>query len=93
MARPSIGPRTIPPGWKNLRPLYLGGLCEAEIWTPPAALRSRTSRPSVGVATGPASRASRPVAVTAERTAGRNTGAETRPSWPTTIGPAGCPEA
>ena len=85
--------RTIPSGWKNFRPLYLGGLCEAEIWIPPAAPWSRTSRPMVGVAAGPTSRASRPVAVTPARTAGTKTGAETRPSCPTTIGPAAQPAA
>ena len=52
MARPAAGARTIPPGWKNFRPLYSGGLCEAEIWMPPAAPWSRTRRPIVGVAAG-----------------------------------------
>ena len=42
----------MPSGWKNFSPLYWGGLCEAEIWMPPAAPRSRTRRPSVGVADG-----------------------------------------
>ena len=85
--------RTMPSGWKNLRPLYLGGLCEAEIWMPPTAPWSRTSRPRVGVATAPTSRTSRPVAVTPARTAGTKTGAETRPSCPTTIGPEPHPAA
>ena len=28
-----------PPRWKNFRPLYCGGLCEAEIWIPPGPAR------------------------------------------------------
>ena len=81
-AWPASEERTMPPGWKNFSPLYWDGLCEAEIWMPPAAPRSRTRKPSVGVAAGPAIRDVAAVAITAEATAGAKTGAETLPSWP-----------
>ena len=77
----------MPPGWKNLRPLYSGGLCEAEICTPPAAPRSRTRTPTVGVAVAPTVSTSRPVAATPAVTAASKTDDETRPSWLTTIAP------
>ena len=74
MARPCDWLKTMPARWKNLRPLYLGGLCDAEIWMPPAAPDSRTSTPIVGVAVAPASRTSWPVAVTPASTAAVKTG-------------------
>ena len=87
ITRPSAGPSTIPADWKNFNPLYCGGLCDAEICTPPAAPRSTTSRPRVGVAAAPATSTSRPVPRIAATTAASNTDAVTRASWPTTIGP------
>ena len=74
-------------GWKNFSPLYWGGLWVAEIWIPPAAFRSRTRIPTVGVEAAPAQRTSCPVAVTPAITAGRKTDDETLASWLTTIGP------
>ena len=60
---------------------------------PPAAPRSRTSQPIVGVAVGPAKSTSWPVAVMLDCTAAEKTADETRPSWPTTIGPGLHPPA
>ena len=74
IARPCAGLSTMPARWKNFSPLYLGGLCEAEIWMPPAAPSSRTSQPIVGVAVGPAKRTSCPVAVMLDSTAAAKTG-------------------
>ena len=68
-ARPCDWLKTMPARWKNLSPLYLGGLCDAEIWMPPAAWSSRTRTPMVGVAVAPVKRTSWPVAVTPASTA------------------------
>ena len=62
ICRPCDGLNTIPARWKNFNPLYLAGLCEAEIWMPPAASSDEpASRSSVSPsARQPARRAPSP---------------------------------
>ena len=72
-----------PSASKNLMPLYSGGLCEAEITAPPAALSSRTRSATAGVGMTPGRSAVPPALVMPATIAASSMSPDRRVSLPT----------
>ena len=66
-------------------PLYSGGLCDAEMTTPPLAPSSRTSRATPGVGMTPARSAVPPALVMPATSADSSMSPDRRVSLPTTM--------
>ena len=69
----------------SFMPLYSGGLCEADMTTPPAAFSLRVSRATAGVGTMPAKNAVPPALVMPATRAACSMSPESRVSRPTTM--------